>query len=84
METKSSAKSNTNTGCESMADNAEFQVNRIIPQLIGGKIIKPVIDESKEYFGFTVKKKGKTYTVWVDSDEEGNFCGALKIEEEKP
>lgn len=67
-----------------MTHNAEFQVNSIIPQLIGGKIIKAVIDSTKEYFGFEVKLGKKVYIVWVDSDEEGNSCGALKIEEGKP
>ncbi len=67
-----------------MTHNAEFQVKSVIPKLIGGKIIGAVIDSTKEYFGFRVKKGKKVYTVWVDSDEEGNFCGSLRAEEEEP
>ena len=67
-----------------MTHNAEFQVKSVLPNLIGGKIIRAVTDSTNEFFGFEVKLENKTYTVWVDSDEEGNSCGALKIEEEKP
>ncbi len=66
-----------------MGHDAEFQVKSILPQLIGGKITGSFIDKNNEFFGFKVKVKGKTLAVWVDADEEGNTCGALKIEEEK-
>ncbi len=62
-----------------MTHNAEYQVEKVIPSLIGGKITEAFTDEAKEFFGFTVKVKGKTLKVWVDGDEEGNYCGALKI-----
>lgn len=63
-----------------MTHDAEFQVKSVIPKLIGGNITKAVIDSTNEFFGFEVKLGKKVYTVWVDSDEEGNSCGALKIE----
>lgn len=67
-----------------MGNNASFQVESVIPKLIGGKIIGSVIDTTKAYFGLRIKKGKKVYTVWVDSDEEGNFCGSLRVEEETP
>lgn len=67
-----------------MGHDAKFQVESVIPKLIGGKIIRAVIDTTKEYFGFEVRKGKKVYMVWVDSDEEGNFCGSLRVEEVEP
>lgn len=63
-----------------MTHNAEYQAEKVIPSLIGGTITGAFTDEAKEFFGFTVKVKGKTLKVWVDGDEEGNHCGVLKIE----
>ena len=65
-----------------MTHNAEFQAEKVIPSLIGGIIIEAFTDKDKEFFGFTVKKGKKTLKVWVDGDEEGNYCGALKVEDE--
>lgn len=66
-----------------MSHDTQYQVEKVIPSLIGGTITGAFTDEAKEFFGFTVKKGKKTFRVWVDSDEEGNKCGTLKIEEVK-
>ena len=64
--------------------DAVFQVEKVIPSLIGGKITNALIDKTKQKYGFMVKmpKKqgGKIYDVWVDADEEGNDCGCLFVE----
>jgi len=64
-----------------MTHDAEYQATKVIPKLIGGTITEAFTDPDKEFFGFTVKVKGKTLMVWVDGDEEGNRSGALRIEE---
>ncbi|MBA4419479.1 MAG: hypothetical protein C0392_16485 [Syntrophus sp. (in: bacteria)] len=63
-----------------MSHDVQYQVEKVIPSLIGGTITGVFTDEAGEFFGFTVKLKGKTLRVWVDADEEGNKCGVLKIE----
>jgi hypothetical protein len=67
-------------------NDAQFQVSIIQKSLIGCKIVGTMIDKDEEFFGFTVEQgRGKnkvTKTVWVDSDDEGNGCGSLKVDEE--
>lgn len=64
-----------------MTTNAEHEVEEILPLIMGGKIVGSFLSENNELFGFIVKKGKKMLNVWVDSDEEGNNCGSLKVEE---
>jgi hypothetical protein len=48
--------------------------------LVGATITSALLDEGNDYFGFRVEKDGKTFSVWVDKDPEGNGCGHLNIE----
>lgn len=41
-----------------MTHNAEFMATNIIPKIIGGTITEAFTDKTKEYFGFTVMKRG--------------------------
>jgi hypothetical protein len=65
-----------------MSHNAAYEAEQILQLLIGGTITSCFTDEHQEGFGFKVANKGKTYEVWVNSDQEGNDCGALEIIEE--
>lgn len=49
-------------------------------KLIGGKIVGVFHDPDKEYWGIDVVIKGKTHSVWVNCDPEGNGPGHLEIE----
>lgn len=65
--------------------DAEFMVEKIEEQLLGGKITNAVIDQELGAFGFTVeftkKSKKPSIMVWVDQDAEQNGPGWLAISE---
>lgn len=68
-----------------MTHDATYNKNIIAEKLVGGKITDVFVDSDNpdDCYGFRVVNKGKTYNVWIDSDEEGNSCGSVKTEEVK-
>ena len=66
---------------------AQFWLNEI-KKLHGAKIITGIMDETTDpgnvWWGFRAEKKGTTFNVWVQGDEEGNYPGALAIDEYPP
>ena len=63
---------------------AERQADIISQQLVGGCIlnafVSPEAQLGQQHFGFSVQTKtGKTLSVWVLSDPEGNGPGFLDI-----
>jgi len=68
-----------------MSSEAKYGAEYIEKNLVGGKILRPVIDQEEEYFGFVLRMPdGSEKVVWVDSDSEGNSSGWLRAEESKP
>ena len=64
----------------------EACLDRLVPELVGMTIVGGTVDDSGEFFGFTVegKRGGKAAkkVVFVLCDPEGNGPGFLEIEEE--
>ncbi len=60
-------------------------LERLIPQLVGCTITGGAVDDTGEFWGFTVegKKQGKVVkkVVFVLQDPEGNGPGFLEIED---
>ena len=63
-----------------MKNHSYYMSKEIQKHLVGAKITSALLDEGNDYFGFRVEKDGKTFSVWVDCDPEGNGCGHLNIE----
>jgi predicted Ser/Thr protein kinase len=64
-----------------MTHDAEYEAKEL-EKLIGATITGVILTPG-HYFGIRVLKKGKSFKVWIDSDQEGNSCGAVKIEPDK-
>lgn len=48
--------------------------------LVGHTITGTFVDKDDEYCGFSTEDpKGNKYRVWVDGDEEGNYCGSVSV-----
>jgi hypothetical protein len=63
----------------------KYWIGLINENMVGGKIVKAVFDDSDEYdvwFGFELIKDGVKRTVLFSSDEEGNGGGRFFIENE--
>lgn len=67
------------------SDFAQACLDRLLPQLVGLTITGGAVDDTGEFWGFTVEGKqgGKTVkkVVFVLCDPEGNGPGWLEIEE---
>ena len=50
-----------------------------LSQLVDGKIISVVKDDSDEFFGIKIQKGNKKYTMWILADDEGNGPGSFDI-----
>ena len=63
-------------------------LERLVPELMGLAITSGVVDDTGEFWGFTVegKRDGKAVrkTVFVLADPEGNGPGFLEINEDTP
>lgn len=65
-----------------MTNDAKYEAEQL-RLLVGASIIDVSLDETGEFFCLVVQKDGKNYNVWIDSDQEGNSCGSVMIEEVK-
>jgi hypothetical protein len=65
---------------ESMSHDAEY-LARNVQFLVGCVIESAFTCPDSEFGGFIAvdKQTEERFRVWVDSDEEGNYCGSLTI-----
>ena len=58
---------------------ASVMANQITEQKAGWRIVKALVDEDDEAFGFVISKGKRQKFIWVLMDHEGNGPGFLDI-----